>query len=342
MLARLTELLDDKAALWEAESNALRTALPGLCGTSGGAVPASPEQLADLYAAAREISLRASTWRAHHAAIMRALHDLREAVNPASAFDAVNSASILLETPADALLTSALLALSAPRRSPTSPGPARAGHTRRPGEYSTGTYTLSDDDWEALRLSTLDAISTFIYSMEDQWTAERTQLHQEFVRLRHPPPGSRTTVLERQARIQSLSSRINQRTSAWKPYRADLRRAVLDLGAADTPALASAAVQFATRLLVTPAPFLPASAGSAPPHVDEEPLHLPDTTTAVLSGRLVFPTSRAPRTVAPPSPPATSPTRTHNIPLGLHWACKHRSHSSPRPTPTRPSPDLPR
>jgi hypothetical protein len=325
----LTTLLDAKAAEWNAELAELRVEVTSIRDTIRGSLHTSPEQLAHIQAIDTEVTLRTSAWQSSHAAIKRAILDLKAADTPSSAFDAVNSATILLELPAAALLASASPAPISPGRTSSRPGsPARPIHLL--GDYSGDVVSLSDDDWEALRISTLDAIGALVYSTEDRWGAEHAQLHEEFMRLRNPISGSRTPSSERQARIRALSTRITLRTSAWKSYRADLRRAILDLSAANTSALASAAVQAATLLLAAPAAVLPASASPMSTPEAEPPLPLPDDTTNILSGRLVFPNLRVPRAATQHSSHADSPTRATHAPDPGHSL----SRRFPSPSPT--------
>jgi hypothetical protein len=79
-------------------------------------------------------------------------------------------------------------------------------------------------------------------------------------------------------------------------------RAILDLGAANTPSLAAAAVNAANFLLAAPAPVVSTSTSPAPPPVAEPPLPFRRITADIISGHLVFPTPRIPRAVAQHSP----------------------------------------
>jgi hypothetical protein len=114
-------------------------------------------------------------------------------------------------------------------------------------------FCLSQGDWEALRLSTLEAITTLAAAKAAKLNAELAVLRDECTNITHTVRGSLTASPEQSARIQAISTEITQQRSAWRSCQAAFTRAILDLNAADTSPLASAAINAAIRLLELPA-----------------------------------------------------------------------------------------
>ena len=285
------------------------TALGDECTRLGNMARDSPEHSARTQYIHTEILNLTAAWQLSIAAPERAALDLNAANTPPLIFAAINDATRCLDALPPTPLATANSAPTPLGMPPSHCSPAPVRPAQAPSAQGAGghRFPATAADWETTRIRTLEALSALVYSTEGTWGAERSRLHQDFLHLRDPPPGPRLPSPERRARIMALSARITQRTSVWKAYRADLRRAILDLDAANTPTLASAAIHAANLILAAPAPLGPACP-SLPPMPAEPPLlPLADDAGDILSGRLVFPSPRAPGGASRHSPPAIHP-----------------------------------
>jgi hypothetical protein len=198
--------------------------------------------------------------------------------------------------------------------------------------------------WQAERTSVLQAINAFALAKGAQWETEHAKFLEEATRLRreiadsyNTPPGDDNArrAADLHDRATNLHTTATLLGSNRKSYRAALERAILDLDAADTPALAAAAINAACSFLVEPAPIRPILSRPASPPADHPPMPLQGYPAAIVSGRLILPDPRPPRARALPSSRRDHHTRAPTtsdpgfLPLTRHAASPLKLSATP-------------
>jgi hypothetical protein len=249
------------------------------------------------------------------------------------------------------------------------PGWPSAQPNHVPAGHGGDNTAFPGNGWQAERTSILQAITALAYTKGAQWDAEHAEFLEEAIRLRqeisdsyNSPPGDADVrrAADNHARAQALHSTASLLASNRKSYRDALVRAILDLDAADTPALAAAAINAARSFLVDPAPVCPTLSRPESSPTAHPPLPLQGYPAAIVSGHLLLPDPRIPRAEArspsrmdqharapttndpgrhplarhplPPLRPSTTPTNSGDTPL------PRRELGGRRPAPL-PEPD---